>query len=56
MYYIYDANGTIFGNIKGYKRYQNAQRICTRNRHKLWAIYDKRIRTESNEIWNIKFF
>ena len=53
-YFIYDANGDLFGNSKGYRRYQDAQRICTQKRHKLWEIYDKRQRTESNEIWNIK--
>ena len=54
MYFIYDANGDLFGNSKGYRRYQDAQRICTRQRHKLWEIYDKRQRTESNVIWNIE--
>lgn len=54
MYFIFDANGNLFGNDKGYKRCQDAQRICTRYRHKLWSIYDNRQRTESNEIWNIK--
>lgn len=54
MYFIYDANGELFGNSKGYKRHQDAQRICTRKRHKLWNIYDNRQCTESNEIWNIK--
>lgn len=54
MYFIHDANGNVFGNSKGYKRYQDAQRICTRYRHTLWSIYDNRNRSESNEIWNIK--
>ena len=54
MYFIYDANGELFGNSKGYKRHQDAHRICTRKRWELWNIYNNRQRTESNEIWNIK--
>ena len=53
-WYILDANGKIFGNPKGYKRHQDAERICTRKRYELWSIYDNRTRTESNLIYEIK--
>lgn len=42
MFYIFDANGVIFGRVEGYKTHADAQRIATRFRHKLWGIYDRR--------------
>ena len=54
-YYIYDANGVIFGNPKGYDRFGNAQSICTRYHYKLWAIYDNKPVKTSNLLWEIKF-
>jgi hypothetical protein len=53
-WYITDANGNLFGNLEGYLRYQDAQRICTRKRYQLWAIYDNRSNTKSNLIYEIK--
>ena len=55
-FFIFDANGNLFGNTKGYKRIQDAQRICTRKRDELHEIYTKRTRTESNTFWEIKQF
>lgn len=40
-YFIYDAAGQLFGNPNGYRKHSSAQMICTRYRHKLWAIYDE---------------
>ena len=54
MFFIYDANGELFGNPNGYKLHKSALAICTRYRHKLWAIYDTRSDTESNMIYQIK--
>lgn len=54
MYFIFDANGILFGNPKGYAKHSSAQSICTRYRHKLWQIYDDRLHTESNLIYEIK--
>ena len=53
-YYIYDANGILFGSPKGYDRYCTAQGICTRYRHKLWAIYDNKPVKTTNLMWSIK--
>lgn len=60
-YFIYDAKGCTFGNIKGYLHYKDALGICTRNRHKLWAIYDEafnghlqRTAWPHLHVWNIK--
>lgn len=55
MYFIIDANGSIFGNINGYRTYGAAQGQCTKQRYRLWAIFDKRKNKESNEIWRIDF-
>lgn len=55
MYYIFDANGVLFGNFKGYKKHSIAEGICTRYRHKLWQIYDERYDKQSNMIYKIKF-
>jgi len=61
-YFIYDANGNAFGNINGYLHYKDAQGICTRNRYKLWSIYDEVFaghfqRTKWNRlhVWSIRF-
>ena len=58
MYYIFDANGSPFGNPRGYAKHSSAQSICTRYRGKLWQIYDdgflKRL-DHSNLIYAIKF-
>ena len=57
-YFIYDACGNIFGNIHGYNRYQDAQRIATRYRYNLWAIYDEKYKgcTDVNNrlVWEIQ--
>lgn len=53
-FYIFDANGAIFGNAKGYARHVDALRICTRYRHKLWTIYDNRQDQADNTIYNIR--
>lgn len=55
MYFIFDANGVLFGNPKGYAKYSSAQGICTRYRHKLWRIYDERYDKEWNLIYKIRF-
>lgn len=55
MYFIFDANGVLFGNFKGYKKHSIAEGICTRYRHKLWQIYDERYDKQSNMIYKIKF-
>lgn len=56
MFYIYDANGDVFGNTAGYKTHATAQRIATRYRYKLWGIYDRRelIHSNSNLIYAIR--
>lgn len=54
MYFIFDANGVLFGNPKGYAKHSIAQRICTRYRYKLWDIYDNRTQKDSNLIYEIK--
>ena len=54
MFLIYDANGQLFGNPKGYKLHKSALAICTRYRHKLWAIYDIRLDTDSNILFQIE--
>lgn len=43
MFFIYDCNGCIVGNLKGYAKYSSAQMIATRIRHKLWERYDDKI-------------
>lgn len=53
-FYIFDANGAIFGNAKGYTRHEDAMRICTRYRYKLWGIYDNRLDLTDNTIYNIR--
>ena len=53
-FYIFDANGVIFANAKGYARHSDALRICTRYRHKLWMIYDNRQNKADNTIYNIR--
>ena len=53
-FYIFDANGVISGNAKGYARHSIALRICTRFRHKLWGIYDNRQDLTDNTIYNIR--
>ena len=57
MFYIYDANNEIFGNVNGYKTHSIAQRIATRYRHKLWGIYDRRELkfSNSNLIYKIEY-
>lgn len=55
MYFIFDANGELFGNSKGYKTYKAAQCQCTKQRYKLWHLYDHRINKNSNEIWRIDY-
>lgn len=54
MYFIFDANGVLFGNPKGYAKHSSAQSICTRYRHRLWEIYDERQDKQSNLIYKIK--
>lgn len=54
MFFIYDANGQLFGNPNGYKLHKSALAICIRYRYKLWSIYDSRLDTESNLIYQIK--
>ena len=54
MYFIFDADGKPFGNLKGYAKHSSAQSICTRYRGKLWQIYDERQHKESNLIYQIK--
>lgn len=54
MYFIFDANGLPFGNLKGYKKHAVAEGICTRYRHKLWRIYDEREDKRSNLIYKIR--
>jgi len=54
MFFIYDANGQLFGNPKGYKLHKSALSICTRYRHKLWTIYDTRSNTDSNVLYHIE--
>lgn len=56
MYYIYDANNELFGNPAGYSTYAIAWRIASRYRHKLWAIYDRRVNKSSSMIYNIEYF
>ena len=53
-FYIFDANGVIFANAKGYARHRDALGICTRYRHKLWEIYDARQNKADNTIYNIR--
>lgn len=53
-YYIYDANGILFGNPKGYDKFCTVKGICTRYSHKLWVIYDARQVRIDNLIWTIK--
>lgn len=53
MYFIFDANGMPFGNLKGYAKHSSAQSICTRYRGKLWRIYDERLDKQSNLIYKI---
>lgn len=53
-YYIYDANGVLFGNPNGYDKFCTARGICTRYSDKLWAIYnDKPVKT-NNLLHSIK--
>lgn len=53
-YYIYDANGDLFGNPRGYALFCTARGICTRYQHKLDDIYDARPARIDNLIWTIK--
>ena len=53
-YYIFDANGQLFGNPKGYDKHSSAIGIATRFRHKLWTIYDNRENKASNTIYETK--
>jgi len=61
-YFIYDAKGNAFGNINGYLHYKDARGICTRNRYKLWSIYDEVFKDKSKncdawvhlQVWDIR--
>ena len=53
-YYIYDANGNPFGNIKGYIKFSSAKGICTRYCAVLWAIYDTKTIRDNNLLCTIE--
>lgn len=55
MFMVYDANGAVFGNPKGYKTYRGASWICSVQRRKLWAIHEAKPAPKSNLIFSIKW-
>jgi hypothetical protein len=46
MYYIYDCNGEVIGNPKGYRTFRGANQQANSRRSKvypkIWATYEKR--------------
>lgn len=53
MFFIYDANGELFGNPEGYKSHSIASGITTRKRTELWTIYDSRKDKTNNILFSI---
>lgn len=61
MYYIYDCNGEVIGNPKGYRTFRGANQQAnsrwSKVYPKLWATYEKRKAQEPafNLIMSIEF-
>jgi hypothetical protein len=64
MYFIFDCNGEIVGNFKGYKTHTGAQRQCnleavtpTKTMGLLWARFHARAQIDSTKtrIYSIKW-
>ena len=53
MFFIYDANGQLFGNPNGYKTHGRAASITTRKRAELYKIYDSREDKTENILFSI---
>ncbi len=53
MFFIYDANGDLFGNPAGYKTHSRAASIATRKRAELYKIFDSRKDKTENILFTI---
>ena len=53
MFFIYDANGKLFGNPNGYKTHGMAASITTRKRVELYRIYYSREDKTDNILFSI---
>jgi hypothetical protein len=56
MYFIYDCNGSIIGNPKGYRTFRGAERQQnTRLKAIIWDRFDVRVNKDDTQLCSIKF-
>lgn len=55
MFFIFDADGNIFGNPKGYKKHRHAVMIAKRKIAQIWVIYDAKPRESRSILWRVEF-
>ena len=55
MYFIYDCNGSVIGNSKGYRTFRGAERQQNFNlRSIIWNTFDARVNKDDNLLSSIK--